>query len=341
MGLNIREIVPRKEISFSELKGKTLVVDASNTIYQFLSSIRQPDGTPLMDKQGRITSHLSGLFYRNINLLLEGIKLVYVFDGKMPDLKHGTFVARMNIKDEAREKYERAKKEEDKEMMGKYAKQLTRLTDEIKKESIELLEAMGIPCIQAPSEAEAQAAHLCRRHKELYAVASQDYDSLAFGATRLIQNMTLARKRKTVSGFITISPEIIELEKVLNDLQINLEQLICLAILAGTDYNPKGVIGIGQKKALTIVRQYKYPAAIFNSVKDRIEQQEESFDWQEIFKEFKEPDVRDFEINFPKIDEARIKEILVSHDFSEERVESGLEKLRGEREKRKQKTLFT
>ena len=87
MGLNIKDIITRKEIEIKDLKGKTLCVDAFNTLYQFLTTIRQPDGTPLMDNKKRITSHLSGIFYRNINLLNDGLKLCYVFDGKPPGLK--------------------------------------------------------------------------------------------------------------------------------------------------------------------------------------------------------------------------------------------------------------
>ena len=341
MGLNIGEIVPRKAVSFSELKGKTIAIDASNVIYQFLSSIRQPDGTPLMDKKGRITSHLSGLFYRNVNLLLEGMKLIYVFDGKMPDLKYGTIEARKAVKDEAREKYKKAVSEEDIEEMGKYAKQLTRLTPEIKEESKKLLEAMGIAIVQAPSEAEAQAAEISK--KKAYAVGSQDYDSLLFGALRLIQNLTLARKRKTISGFIYISPEIIELEKVLNELQINLDQLICLGILVGTDYNRGGVFRIGQKKALDIVRKYKYPVKIFESVSEQIQKQENKFDWKEIFELFHKADVeKKAEIKFPEINETKIKKILVDeHDFNLERVENQLAKLKKGQEERKQKRLFS
>ena len=104
MGLNIREIVPRRQITFEELNGKIIAVDAFNAIYQFLSSIRQYDGTPLTDKQGRITSHLSGLFNRNINLLSEGMKLIYVFDGKPPELKKKTRESRQDVKDIAKEK---------------------------------------------------------------------------------------------------------------------------------------------------------------------------------------------------------------------------------------------
>jgi len=340
MGLNIAEIIPRKALEFSELKGKTIAIDAYNTIYQFLSTIRQADGTPLMDKRKRVTSHLSGLFYRNMNLLQEGIKLIYVFDGKPPALKYATNLARKEAKDEAREKYEKAKDEEDVEAMGKYAKQFVKLTDEILQDSKDLLEAMGICVIQAPSEGESQAAEIARH--SAYAVGSQDYDSLLFGAPRLIQNLTLARKRKTVSGYIYISPELIELEHVLNSLQINLEQLICLGILVGTDYNPGGIKGIGQKKALDIVKKHRYPVQIFESVAGMMEKQENKFDWKEIFELFKKPEVSSFKIEFPKFDEKKIKKILVEeHDFSEERVDNQLEKLREEKEKKKQKTLFT
>lgn len=333
MGLNIGDIIPRTSLEFSQLKGKTLAVDAFNVIYQFLSSIRQPDGTPLMDNQKRVTSHLSGLFYRNINLLQEGIKLVYVFDGEYSELKYKTQEKRQKAKDEAREKYETARDEEDIEGMGRYAKSLTRLNSEMIEESKELLRALGIAVVQAPGEGEAEASYLTRKNR-LYATASQDYDSLLFGAPRLIQNLTLARKRKTPTGFVYISPELIELEKVLNSLQISLDQLICLGILVGTDYNPGGVKGIGQKKALDLVRKYKNPIDIFAGFKDL------DFKWQEIFEIFKKADVEDMKIEFPKLDEKKVREILLEHDFSEERINSGLEKLKEVSEKNKQKTLF-
>ncbi len=341
MGLNIAEIIPRKAIEFSELKGKTIVIDASNVIYQFLSTIRQQDGTPLQDSEGKITSHLSGLFYRNINLIEEGIKLIYVFDGEMPELKHATNKKRREIKEIAREKYEEAKAKEDIEAMKRYSQQLASLTPEIVEESKELLEAMGIACIQAPSEAEAQASYMVKKG-EAYAVGSQDYDALLFSASHLIQNLTLARKRKTISGFVYISPEIIELERVLNSLQINQDQLICLGILIGTDYNSGGIKGIGQKTALDIVRKYKYPVKIFEAVKEKIKEmpEERQFDWEEVFELFKTPKVKDVEIKFPKLNEERVKKILLERDFSASRIENGLERLRKAIEERKQKTLF-
>jgi flap endonuclease-1 len=201
---------------------------------------------------------------------------------------------------------------------------------------------MGIVVVQAPSEGESEAAYLAKMKDEVYSVVSQDYDSLLFGAPRLIQSLTLARRKKTFSGWTEVKPELIELEKVLNTLEINLDQLICLGILVGTDYNPKGIPGIGQKKALQIVKQFKQPVLIFESVEEKmmVLPEEDKFDWQVIFELFHKPKVVDAEFDFPKVDEEKIKKILVEeHDFSEERVEKQLEKLRKLSEKKKQKGL--
>ena len=205
-------------------------------------------------------------------------------------------------------------------------------------ESKELLEAMGVAVFQAPSEGEMQCADLVKRG-EAYAVGSQDYDALVVGGKRLIQNLTLARKRKTVSGFVYIAPEVIEYERVLNSLGINADQFICLAVLVGTDFNPGGVKGIGPKKALALVKQKKYPVSIFEEVEEI--HGELGFNWQEVFEIFKKPNVKKAKIKFPKLDEEKIKEILVKeHDFSLDRVNKQLGKLRDVRKKAGQRTLF-
>jgi len=225
--------------------------------------------------------------------------------------------------------------------MKRYGSQLLRLNDEMIQESKELLEAMGIQVIQAPSEGEAEAAYLAKK-EDVYASVSQDYDSLLFGAPKLIRNLTLARKRKTYSGYVEVHIEMIELEKVLNSLEINLDQLICLGILVGTDYNPKGIPGIGQKRALELVKQFKQPVMIFKEVEHRIQAlpEEDRFNWQDIFELFHQHDSKDVDIKLPKVDEEKIKKILVEeHDFSEDRVNKQIEKLRVVNEKKKQKAL--
>lgn len=344
MGLQIADIVPKKEISLYDLRNKIIAVDAFNTIYQFLSTIRQPDGTPLMDSKKQVTSHLSGLFYRSTNLLTQGLKLVFVFDGEPPALKGVTHESRQEAKKEAQKKYEEARKLGKTWDMAKYAKQTTSLDGKKIQESKDLLHSLGIPTVQAPSEGEAQAAFMCRTNENIYAVASQDYDSLLFGAPRLIQNLTLARKRKTSGGaYVPINPELIELQKVLNTLQITQEQLISLGILAGTDYNPGGIKGIGQKKALALVKQYKQPSIIFKAMERQLSGQgtKMEFDWQEIFPLFKNPKVtKDYGLKFKKPDEKALRKILCEkHDFSEERVSNALERLEKQQEAAKQSEL--
>ena len=338
MGLQIGDLVNRKEVAFKDLKGKTIAVDAFNAIYQFLSSVRQPDGTPLMDSAGNVTSHLSGLFYRNIALLSEGLNLIYVFDGEYHALKGKTHEIRQAAKDKMIEKYESAVDEEDVEGMGKYSRGFSRLDAKMIAESKELLEAMGVAVVQAPGEGEMQASELVK-NGQAYAVASQDYDALVVGGTRLIQNLTLARKRKTVNGFIYIAPEMIEFESVINQLGITGDQLICLAILVGTDFNPGGVKGIGPKKALALVKQFVYPVKIFENVVER--HGDLGFNWMEIFEIFKKPNVSKQKVIYPKFDEKKIKEILVTrHEFSDERIENQIAKLRDLRSKKNQSTLF-
>jgi flap endonuclease-1 len=337
MGLHIGDIVPRKEIAFEDLKGKTLAVDAFNVIFQFLSSIRQPDGTPLMDSKGRVTSHLSGLFYRNISLLEEGVKLIYVFDGKYHPLKSKTHELRQAAKDKAREKHAAAVADEDFLEAGKYARQLSSVNEEMLDECKRLLQAMGIAVYQATGEGEMQCADLVKRG-EAWAVASQDYDALAVGGTRLLHNLTLARTRKTRTGTVYIAPELMTYTETLQSLELDGDQLICLALLVGTDFNPGGVKGIGPKKALSLVREKKYPVEIFQELE---EQGRLEFNWQEIFQIFKQPSVSREKVIWPSYNRAEILRLLVEeHEFSAERVGKQLDILEGLHRAKKQQTLF-
>ncbi|NIU39859.1 flap structure-specific endonuclease, partial [Candidatus Bathyarchaeota archaeon] len=195
MGVNLRDLVPKTTVDLSSLRGKSIAVDAYNALYQFLAIIRQPDGTPLKDRTGRITSHLSGLLYRTSNLVEMGIKVVYVFDGVPPTLKEVEIKRRARVKDEALVKYERALQEGRVEKARMYAQMTSRLKDYMADDAKHLLMLLGIPWIQAPSEGEAQAAHLVKKGDSDFC-ASQDYDSLLFGASMLVRNVTLSGRRK-------------------------------------------------------------------------------------------------------------------------------------------------
>lgn len=257
MGVNLRTLIPKTKVDFEALSGKSVAIDAYNALYQFLAIIRQPDGTPLKDRSGRITSHLSGLFYRTANLVEKGIKVAYVFDGIAPALKEVEIKRRAKIKAEALVKYEKAIKEGNIEQARSYAQMTSKLKNYMPDDSKRLLTEMGIPWIQAPSEGEAQAAYMTTKGDADYC-ASQDYDSLLFGAKALVRNVTISGRRKVPrkNVYVEVVPEVMKLDHVLEELQITREQLIDVAILVGTDFNPDGVKGIGPKTALKLIKKH-------------------------------------------------------------------------------------
>ncbi len=323
MGVKIGDLLVKRPIELEELRNKSIAIDAYNTIYQFLSIIRQRDGTPLMDENGNVTSHLSGIFYRNIKLLERGIKLVYVFDGKPPEWKSKTIDERSTTKKIAEEKWREALKEGDLEAARKYAQATSRITPEILKESKELLSAMGIPYVEAPAEGEAQAAYMAKQGKVDYS-ASQDYDSLLFGSPNLIRNLTLSGRRKLPgrNSYVEIGPEYISLEESLRELGIPQEKLIWIGLLTGTDYND-GVKGIGPKKGLKLVKKCESLEELYNKVRDKTNEDLEF--WRELVDFFKNPDVINVDVKYGKFDRERIIEILTErHNFSRERIESAM-----------------
>ncbi len=331
MGVNLRELIPdvaRREISdLRELMGKVIALDAYNALYQFLAAIRQPDGTPLMDRKGRITSHLSGLFYRTINLMEHGIKLVYVFDGTPPEVKRGEIERRRIRREKAAELAERAYAEGRVEEARKYVLQAVKLTQDMVESAKKLLEAMGVPYVQAPSEGEAQAAYIAHKG-DAWAAASQDYDSLLFGAPRLVRNVAITGRRKLPGKdiYVEIKPEIIELEKLLKALGITREQLIDIAILVGTDYNPEGVPGIGPKTAYQLIKAH---GSLEKALKV-LPQAKFPEDPLKIKEYFLSPRVTDeYKLEWREPDEKMVIKILVhEHDFSIDRVENALQRLK-------------
>lgn len=340
MGVSITELIPSKEIRLDDLSGEIIAVDASLFIYQFLATIRQRDGKPLMDSGGRETSHLSGLFQRTLKMIEKGIKPVYVFDGTASEFKNKERQQRAKIKKQAEKKYEEAVQKGDVEEMKKYAMRTSRLTPEIIKESKELLNAMGVPVIQAESEGEAQAAYMVKKG-EAYAVASSDADSLLFGADRVVKNLAITGRRKKTKAltYQTIRPEMLELDKVLNSLGIDNDQFICLCMLVGTDYNPGGIKGIGPRKALDAIKKYKNNYDLM--FKELKWDENFNFEWTEIFYLIKKmPVADDYNIEFGEINKQEVIRILVEeHDFSRDRIESSLKKLVESQKEKQQKGL--
>ena len=257
MGIDLGDIIPRRKVELEALANKRLAVDAYNALYQFLAIIRGIGGEHLRDSRGRVTSHLSGLFYRNINLMELGIKLVYVFDGEPPELKAEEIGRRRKVREEAKRHYTAAIAVGDMESARKYAEMSTTLRSDMVSDSKQLLDAMGIPWIDAPSEGEAQAAVMASEGT-VDGVASQDHDSLLFGAPLLVRNLTISGRRRLPSKnvFVDIHPETISLSETLAQLQLTRPGLIDLGILLGTDFNPDGFKGIGPVRALKLLRTY-------------------------------------------------------------------------------------
>lgn len=340
MGTPITDILVTKQITIEDLKGKILAVDSHNMLYQFLSSIRQPNGTPLMDSKGRITSHLIGLFSRITKLMYKDLKFVFVFDGKVPDMKKAERERRKKVKLEAAKLYKKAKQEEDIEGMKKYASRTSRLTEEMITEAKALIRALGIPIIDAPSEGEAQASHMVKKG-DCYAIVSQDTDSLLFEASLVIKNLTISGRRKATKtlAYKTVNPEIISLPENLNNLKITQDQLIVIAMLSGTDYDVGGVKGIGPKKGLNLVLTYGNDFdAVFKEVG-----WDESFDfeWEKVFNLFKNmPVTDDYELEWDNVNRDTVIKLLVEeHDFSLERVEKVIDKLLKGKPNKEQKGL--
>jgi len=326
LGVNLRDLVPRTIVRLEDLGGKTIAIDAYNALYQFLAIIRQPDGTPLKDSSGRITSHLSGLLYRTSNLVEWGIKPIYVFDGAPPALKSVEIKRRMKVKEEATIRYEKALREGKPEEARIYAQATSHLKDYMAEDSKRLLDLIGVPWIQAPSEGEAQAAYLTKRGDADYC-ASQDYDSLLFGAPRLIRNVTISGRRKLPSKniYVDVVPELVELQRVLTECEITYEQLIDVGILIGTDFNPDGIKGLGPKTALKLIKTYKNleEAAI------HVENAEFPVEPQRIREIFIHPAVTDnykLEWHNPEVENV-VEFMCRGRDFSEERVRKSLEKM--------------
>ncbi|NOZ59165.1 MAG: flap endonuclease-1 [Euryarchaeota archaeon] len=325
MGVQLGDLVAAREVGFEELAGRRIAIDAFNTLYQFLSIIRQPTGEPLRDSSGRITSHLSGLLYRNANLIELGILPVYVFDGEPPKLKSRVIEERNQLRERAREEWERALREERYEEAWSKAVQSAKLSDEMLADSRRLLSLLGIPYVDAPAEGEAQAAHMAKKG-DVFAAGSQDYDSLLFGSPRLVRNLTITGKRKLPRRkvYVEVRPELISLEETLRRLEVTREQLIDIAILIGTDYNPGGVEGIGPKRAYALVKEH-------GSAEKALEAKgvEADFDVAEIRELFLHHRVTDdYTVEWKLPDRDGVISFLCGErDFSRERVEKALEKM--------------
>lgn len=273
MGVLLTPILTREQTSFKALYGKSFAIDASIELHQFLALIRKPDGSLFTDSNGKVTSHLIGLLTRTSRLVTEyRLRPVFVFDGKPNQLKKRTIEARRAVQQKAHEEYQQAIAARDYSRAWSKVVMTGRVTSEILADAKRLLTLMGIPWLEALEDGEAQASVMAARG-EVWAVGSKDYDCLLFGAPILARYLTLTGREYLPSQKSSrrLVPELVKLSENLKALDISREQLVDIALLIGTDFN-EGVLGIGPKKALTLIRKYGSANRLPPEVRDQLPQ---------------------------------------------------------------------
>lgn len=319
----IADIAPAaiKESEIKHYFGRKIAVDASMCLYQFLIAVRN-EGVQMVAADGKTTSHLMGMFYRTIRLVENGIKPVYVFDGKPPDLKSGELLKRAERREEAQKALEQATQVGDTVEMDKMNRRLVKVTKEHAEDVKELLKLMGIPYVDAPCEAEAQCAALVRAGK-VFATATEDMDALTFGSTILVRHMTFSEARKMpIQEF--------HLERMLEGLELTKEQFIDLCILLGCDYCDS-IRGIGPKKAMEYIREHRDLETILKKIDSKKYSAPQDWNYEAARNLFINPEITDPEtIDLKWADpdeEGLVKYLCGDRQFNEERVRNGTKKL--------------
>ena len=326
MGVNLTPIIVKNIIQLKDISGRSLAVDANNVLYQFLALIRARDTSPLKGPDGSVTSHLVGLLYRITHLVSRyHLALVFIFDGKPPSLKKEEIEKRRRLREKAVLEWIEAIRDRDYIRAFSKAVMTGALTWRMIEDAKRLLDLLGVPWVQAPAEAEAQAAYMAMKG-DVWASSSRDYDSLLFGAPRLIRYLTISGREFLPSKgvFRPLEPELIFLEDFLSKIKITREQLIDLAILIGTDFN-EGVKGIGPKKALSLLRKYSKIEKLPREIKDKV-----SSNYEEIRKIFLEPKVIDkYSIGYKEPLEDELYDFLcIEKGFSRQRVKKAISQMK-------------
>jgi flap endonuclease-1 len=337
LGVNLTPIIVKHILELENLKGKSLAVDANNYLYQFLSLIRTRDGTPLKDSHGNITSHLSGLMFRSTRLIHDyNIDLTFVFDGEPPRLKQQEILKRRRLREKATREYEEALKAKDYATAFSKAVMTSRLTKPLIEDAKQLLHLLGIPYLQAPSEAEAQAAYMAMKG-DVWAASSKDYDSLLFGTPKLLRYLTIYGREFLPSKGTSraLKPELIDLNEFLSFYNINREQLIDLAILIGTDFN-EGIKGIGPKTAIKLIKKHKKLENLPSDIQSKTPN-----NYEEIRGIFLNPETTsDYNLEYGELNEGALYQFLCDQrDFSRRNVETVVQRMKNFYQSKKRTSL--
>jgi len=237
-----------------KLSGKKVAVDASLIIYQQL--LNQPGGKLFKNSNGKITNHITGLFYKIMNYISLNIELIFIFDGKPPENKSICINERKNKAEKAKQL---AKETTDNDEKLKLEKSALRLTKEMIDDIKNLLNLLGISYIHQDGEGEAIASELCRIGYVDY-VLTEDMDTMAYGCPKLIRNcIDKSLKRKDIVS-------IIDYEKMIKDINLDHDKFIDFCILCGCDYC-ETVPKVGPTTALKLCEKYSTIEEIIKNTK--------------------------------------------------------------------------
>jgi flap endonuclease-1 len=325
MGCNLRDLAQPENLELSSLSGQRIGVDAFLTAFQFLTTIRdrspEGDGGPLKSSNGKVVSHLMGFLNRTTSLLAAGIKPVFIFDGKAPELKADELAMRKARRDEARKTHQEALEAGDFALAQKMAQRIISYTPEMVEETKQLLDLLGVPWVAAKAEGEGQAAVMAKIG-QLDAVATQDWDALLYGTPVLIRNMMTAGNKQ--HGRVVKAQKIV-LEDLLGQHDLSRDQLIDLAIMIGTDFHP-GIRGIGPKTGIKLIKQFGDIETICAEKDKEVPQRLDEI--REIFRNHPSNEVPSQALQMGEIDVAGLKQFLqVDRQFSQRRMDNAMEKL--------------
>jgi len=314
-----------KETALKNLFGRKVAIDASMSIYQFLIAVRNDAGT-LTNEAGETTSHLQGLFYRTIRMMENDIRPIYVFDGIAPQHKSGELLKRAAKRAEAVEALEEAQEAGNAEVVEKMTKRTIKMTPQHNEESKRLLRLLGVPVVEAPSEAEATCAALAKSGK-VYAAGSEDMDTITFGSPILLRHLTFSEARKL--------PIVeVHLDLVLKGLDVTMEQFIDICILCGCDYCDS-IRGIGPTRALNLIKTHGTIEEALKFIDRTKYPVPENWQYQEARELFRNANVFDdanFEFKWTEPDiEGLIQFLVKEKQFNQERVENAIKKLKANR----------
>ncbi|KAG5307025.1 FEN1 endonuclease, partial [Acromyrmex insinuator] len=319
----IADVAPEaiKERELKHYFGRKIAIDASMCLYQFLIAVRS-EGAQLTTVDGETTSHLMGTFYRTIRMVEQGIKPVYVFDGKPPNLKSGELAKRAERRDEAQKLLQAAEEDGNVEAIDKFNRRLVKVTKTHADEAKELLQLMGIPYVDAPCEAEAQCAALVKAGK-VFATATEDMDALTFGCNVLLRRLTFSEARK-------LPVQEIHFDKVLAGLELNHNEFIDLCIMLGCDYT-NSIKGVGPKRAIELIKNHRSLEKIIENIDVKKYPIPEDWNYKDARLLFQEPEVSnpdDVQLKWSEPDEEGLVKFLCGDkQFNEERVRNGAKKL--------------